>query len=372
MNSLLLLFVSILFSAIALADRCNVGTSDEGVCVPSSTCSGTSTSPSSCTALGTVNISGSPEGFVCCTGEDLPSCGPNRSNSCFTSCPEGTKVVKKKDQGGNFCPDRSLKCCRETGPPPFDCGSKCRFRLCSTEKSGVDPNGRRLQIRPRRVVPYSPLICLNDITDFVGYVTQIGPAQVQISDTEHIPLPDFCPTVDGVTLRPKFQRNFFKVGRVGPLRRSGIIRNGNYRGNQEALLDLTCIIIPIKKYERVNRRNRRVERVITTPGSSSDCVAFQASIMTILIDLTWDGGDGLDLILEEPTGDILSRVNPRTDKGFFEEDIIRDCTKSKKVGRETAVYRKRGDGKDGNFIPRGTYTYDVDIVRRCKRNRPLR
>lgn len=251
-----------------------------------------------------------------------------------------------------------------------NCGSICRFRLCSLdEPTGVDPPGRRVQIRASRISPPTPLICLTGLDDEVGYVTKIGDPLVEISDTVHVPFNQYRPTRDGMTLAPKFPRRFFRVGNVPRLRRSSIVRFGQYRGNQEHFLDLICVKIPIIKYEMVKRTKKKVRpgKIIMTDQNPEDCVAFQPSIMTILADLTWEGADQLDLSITEPDGTVLNRITPNTARGNFDGDEVKNCGKTQKLGAESAFYKKRTDGRRGVFIPRGEFIYDVDIFKKCKK-----
>lgn len=241
----------------------------------------------------------------------------------------------------------------------FECGSKCTYRLCETDEVGAEKIGRLYQLRPPRIAPHSPAICHRSINDRIGYITSAGEAQVQLGETDFVGISKWRP--DGLTKR--FGKRFFRAVNIRALRRSGIARS-TYRGNQRDFLDLACFNLPILEFETVTKPRRNPIRVFTA-GKDTDCVSFRGSVMKIFAELSWEGSDGFELSLLEPDGTALSRINPRTTRGFFQEDLAVNCRVSKLVGDESAVYRQRTDGQRGVNIPRGTYTYDVDHFESC-------
>lgn len=48
------------------------------------------------------------------------------------------------------------------------------------------------------------------------------------------------------------------------------------------------------KYQRLFKKGN-IRRVVRTKGDGNDCVAFRARVPLLLVELSWAGGDDLDL-----------------------------------------------------------------------------
>lgn len=107
-------------------------------------------------------------------------------------------------------------------------------------------------------------------------------------------------------LSPSFPKRFFKASRNRRLRAS-CVSNLRLRGNQQQFVDDLCIRLPIKTYEIVDRRTRRVQDVVRTDGTENDFGSFRSRASNILVELT--SGDDFDLAVKEPRGSQLSRFN---------------------------------------------------------------
>lgn len=122
------------------------------------------------------------------------------------------------------------------------------------------------------------------------------------------------------------------------------------RGNQQRVLDGLCILLPVVRYARLFKKGK-VRSVVRTKGSGRDCVAFRVSVPLLLVELSWVGGDDLDLAVITPRGDLLSRFNQRDRKGGrFLSDASEKCAEKMAVGKEIVRYRLQGQVAGGVYL----------------------
>lgn len=145
-----------------------------------------------------------------------------------------------------------------------------------------------------------------------------------------------------------FKSNFFGVADVPIYGKSGLTRK-NLIGNQMSFVSSLCIRLPILAFQEMNRRTG-VVRNIRTSGTDKDCVTFRPVPLVLLVELEWEGRDDLDLTLEEPNGETLSKFNQRSENGVFRADRnTENCfRRSTRSGKEVIAYQSDADS--------GTYT----------------
>lgn len=93
----------------------------------------------------------------------------------------------------------------------------------------------------------------------------------------------------------------------------------------------------------------RVKRIVRTKGTSRDCVAFRVRVPVLLVELSWTGGDDLDIAVITPRGDLLSRLDQEDGRGGrFLDDAPAKCDDKKMpVGKEIVRYWLDGDVANG-------------------------
>lgn len=197
----------------------------------------------------------------------------------------------------------------------------------------------------------------------MGFVLKTGEPILELGKGRELPMFQWRPQ----GLRVPFPKKFFLTGRELLERRSGISKRPN-EGNQQNFLDKLCVRLPITSYELISSPQRRKSGVVVTPGKRDDCISFRTSTSRILVELEWQGKDDLDLTVEEPNGDILSRFQKKTKLGKLlggdDGSSGGACSARKKTGREVALYLTRAERK-GLKVQRGTYTVRVAFRRPC-------
>lgn len=256
------------------------------------------------------------------------------------------------------------------------CGdlTKCEFRWCK-------PNGPQTRITPRLYlrdpnIASNPSVCLpmvmsdGSILNKTVKVFKTGASIVQPLVGRGLTPP---PPVRIDQYRPKkmfpssLPKDYIYLREITfpPLRgQFGVARRAP-KGNQEEFLNNLCVTLPLERYGIVN-----ADGTVTAKSGKRDpgaCVAFQSRIGTILIELTWNSADNFDLSVEEPNGNIVNNVNPKstlTGANLVNDNNIDGCD-TLVVGREQMVWNK---ANDVNPL-RGEYVVRVKHTKSCNRKK---
>lgn len=122
-----------------------------------------------------------------------------------------------------------------------------------------------------------------------------------------------------------------------------------------------CVKLPIKTYELVSPRTGKKKRRVRTSGDGKDCVAFRTKAHKILVELSWNSIDDLDLSVTEPGRTQLSRFRRETNTGKLTGDVAGElCDRILKRGRETARYYR-----NQSIVRRGRYVARVRHFNNC-------
>lgn len=244
---------------------------------------------------------------------------------------------------------------------PTPCGleplspRQCRFIFCYpagfSEFQGLSP---RLLLRAP-LTSTLPYICLNE-SDATGLpsgdvrlIKRTGEAFVAVAAEQNRTYARASEFGSGA--RPLSKR-FFGVSEVEfPLMsgRSGVVRKPFKRG-QAALLDDVCVVIPIQKYQLVTGVGEDAKRRVMRTTDPRDCIAYRAVIGLIIVQLTWDAADDLDLLVREPDDNPIARFKPESDtKGrLIRDNLVGSCVNGT-VGREQVTYRTRATPLTGLY-----------------------
>lgn len=109
------------------------------------------------------------------------------------------------------------------------------------------------------------------------------------------------------------------------------------QGNQASVADGRCFVLPVVRF-RIRRRFITYNGI---GGRRADCVAFTAELPVVVVELTWDSPDDLDLVVFDPSGEELSvssAVETRTGT-LLADDGVSKCGEPRARGREVSVYR---------------------------------
>lgn len=237
------------------------------------------------------------------------------------------------------------------------CGAQCNFRLC---KANVDqelaPIGRRILLRdPRVALP--PFLCRKDLT--LVKVRRVGQAKVAPNGKgpkKFTPISKYRP----FGLTNPFPRKYFGLFDINfpPLPgKVGVGRLGNV-GNQDDFADDLCVLLPIKRFDVMERFNVR-----TVKGKRDDCVAFRTWSPKLLIELTWASSDDFDLFVTEPNNNIISRLKTNSGTGGrLINDNVGACDVNDLTGKEQVRWLKR----DNPLM--GKYTVTIRHFTKCSSN----
>lgn len=228
------------------------------------------------------------------------------------------------------------------------CGSICRFRLCQSV-GPVSVKGRILGLRAPKVPAQGPVICL--VGDDMGFVRKTGEASLELPSGDTL-ISKWKPA--GLT--KKFSKKFFKAGKVKALGRSSPTR-GAAKGNQWSFIDEKCVKLPILQYEI----RKPTFKIVNTPGGPTDCVSFTTRASQLLIEVTWQSRDDLDLAVTDPNGKTLSRFNKKQGDGRFSIDNAAGVCETKQV----AVGKEFARWPQGGFVPKGTYKIVLRHFNNC-------
>lgn len=208
------------------------------------------------------------------------------------------------------------------------CGGNCLFRLCKAVPGNpLAPIGRKVLLRDRDVATY-PLVCRPGFGD-LGNIISTHEALVRPgrSSGAFVRISQYKSGI----VRPSFKKNYFKLSEINafpPIPGKYGLARGKSKGNQEANVDDLCVKIPIKAYKRGSSTIRT--------NNANDCVSLTTVVPIILVELTWDAGDDLDLTVFEPSGNRLyfgNKNSPSTGGRLLEDTNVGLCG-TKAFGRE--------------------------------------
>lgn len=225
------------------------------------------------------------------------------------------------------------------------CGRRCRFRFCGPA-GAARPAGARLLLRAPNTA-LSARLCRPGRLP-LARVLASGEANVSAAGGAPAPASQFAPA----GLAPPLRRDFFKVFPL-PTGRQGVGRKRSF-GNQERFLDGLCVVLPMERFEVARGKGG----VRVREGDERDCVSFVTSNPAVLVELSWNTRDNLDLAVEEPDGDVVSREKPRSENGRLTNDNNVGCGRGRS-GKEAVVYGSAGE------VETGGYTAVVRHTRNC-------
>lgn len=108
----------------------------------------------------------------------------------------------------------------------------------------------------------------------------------------------------------------------------------------------------------------RPTSTIRTSRKLEDCVAFRTLAPFLQIQAVWNSADDFDLDLEEPDGDVIDFLTPRSKAGRLNGDNnLSSCNSTLTFGRENILY------DTDRPIEVGTYRVRLVHLRKCQRKR---
>lgn len=223
----------------------------------------------------------------------------------------------------------------------FECNSYCPFRFCDEFDTAASLS--------KRFFPMTEPICTRDV-DSVGVlrvrrILRTRQARVRVQGSNKF-RPISKISFPGVP-RNTFFANFFTVTDAG-------IRNSPYKSAigytgvapRSAInrLDGACVEMPVGRWEDSNGKIRSRDR---------GCVAFQVFVSQVEIVLEWNTFDDMDVVVEEPDGNIVS-IFETTGKGVLLKDQFASCFETPPTTR-----RERIGYKPSVDLVKGTYKVKV-------------
>lgn len=255
------------------------------------------------------------------------------------------------------------------------CGDFCTFHFCKADgrRTVFENVGPRLNLRDPNVATH-PFVCRKIVTEPGNFLNQTikvrKTAEAEVhpaEDRDQSPRPfvkisQYSPA----GLSPRFSKKYFGLQEISAFPpipgEKGISRKGS-RGNQEDFVDDLCVILPVKSYD-LFKENGSLDRRVRTK-QRNDCVSFRSSAPTILIELTWDNSDDLDVSVKEPNGNVLSFRKPNSASGgrlILDQNVGR-CGEDPD-GREQVRWGREGSPD------RGTYEVTVRHFSNCNSTPP--
>ena len=158
----------------------------------------------------------------------------------------------------------------------FPCYGECRFRFCNDVVRFHIPHRRNFRPRTRL---FTGRIC-SKYSDIIGKVEKTGEAFVMdyhyLRGFSFIRISEWGPR--GLT--DKFSRTFFKSMDIWTPRAnafySGLGRE-KPTNNQLDILQNRCIIVPIRRYEELNRYGHRIHYFSPSGMPLRDCISFTST-----------------------------------------------------------------------------------------------
>eukprot|EP00177_Eucheuma_denticulatum_P007784 GFKZ01014160.1.p1 GENE.GFKZ01014160.1~~GFKZ01014160.1.p1 ORF type:complete len:325 (-),score=34.12 GFKZ01014160.1:139-1113(-) len=231
------------------------------------------------------------------------------------------------------------------------CGHFCRFRMCQ-----LNPIANQFFAKPvapfvlfgNPQLPDSPTICSLEFERNMDIVEEAGEAFVFDFDTEKfIPISKWRP--EG--LSHPFHPRIIGPYKVRSFTKSGIALSERLTGNQWSFLHDRCMILPIRHYKVASSGGLRR---ISTENDPTACAAFKITAPELRFHLFWDTGDDLDLVVEEPDGDVIDFRRPTSESGKLNLDENRGlCNSHLRGGRENVLYLPGNGRQDGKYVVEG-------------------
>lgn len=162
-------------------------------------------------------------------------------------------------------------------------------------------------------------------------------------------------------LSKPFKPNFFFA--LNTLENSSSISRSRTTKEQADLLNNACVAIPIESY-RLRKRDGSAGTLKRTRGRDSDCVEIRTVVPRLHFSLEWTVPGDLDLIVEEPNGELVNRFNPISSTGgrllldLGINDLVCGGGQRRKV-REDVRWLKPSAAETG------TYTVSIQQTRKC-------
>lgn len=234
------------------------------------------------------------------------------------------------------------------------CASRCTFRACKL--SGVlddlRPSGTTVLIRDHRVAS-TPFLCLPGLK--LGRILLTGEALVTPvkGGGAFVPISSYQP----LGLRPRYPKNYFGLSEISfpPLPGKYGISHVPSSGNQFETANDICVLIPIQRYE-LFRADGSLRTVNT--NDLSDCISYRVRAPKLLIELSWDSSDDLELIVREPqpSSFVISNDNMNAPSGgrLINDHPLFSCT-DQQAGREQVRYLQDHTPPSGEYTVLGRH-----------------
>lgn len=244
------------------------------------------------------------------------------------------------------------------------CGEFCAFRFCKADGSRtiIDNAGRRIVLRDAGIST-NPFVCARKFgkKNKQVKVKKTGEALVHPVDES----PDFVriSQFKKGTVSPKFSKKYFTLKEITkrpPLPGEFGVARLMSKGNQEKFVNELCVVLPIKNYD-ILKKTGKVQKRIKNSKLKEDCISFQTTAPKILIELTWQSADDIDVRVEEPDGNVIAYFDLESKKtgGVL--------TLDQNVGRcgEDSTGREQITWKQDDTPLEGTYNVQVRHFSNC-------
>lgn len=240
------------------------------------------------------------------------------------------------------------------------CGDICAFRFCKADgqRSVVESKKNKPRIITLRDagIASNPFICarLSDSNKLVQVkVKKSGQAKVLKfkEETKFTPISKYLKG----TVTSSFSKKYFFLkgiterpsipGEIGIARLTSM-------GNQEQFLDDLCVNLPIKSYDVLNKKGRVVNSV-SKSKKKEDCIAFRTTVPIILIELTWQNADDIDVRVNEPDGNLIAYFDLQSAKTGGKLNLDQNVARcgEDSTGREQIKWNVRNEKRplDGEY-----------------------
>lgn len=187
-----------------------------------------------------------------------------------------------------------------------------------------------------------------EVTD----VRSTGEAMVaEGKSMDMVPISKFSPA----GLRPQFKKSFFKLFKIQFVPEEQGIGRKPTRGNQQEFLDDLCVVLPITSYDvMMGGKTKTINR-----SRPSDCLSFRTRNPKVLVELSWNSSDDLDLEVTEPDGELVTREAPEGDSGRLNNDNNVGACGMIPAGKEAVIYEQMLE------IASGDYTATIKHFNNC-------
>lgn len=239
------------------------------------------------------------------------------------------------------------------------CGEQCKFRFCKF-KPGFElaPVGRTLLLRDPGIASI-PFVCHPDFT--LGNILNTAESLVCFPGTTRPPVR--ISRYLTPCIRPNVSREYFQIKEINnfpPLPGKYGMSRLKTKTKQENCINDLCIKIPITKYQIIGTGRGNPTRIVET-NNPDDCVSFTTNRALLLIELSWNTGDDMDLKVIEPNGDIISfrRTSSSSGGKLIRDSNVGTCG-NRELGREQIRWTCNSRPK------KGFYKVQVRQWNRCR------